>query len=68
MKKYILIFLVVVSFFNCNKEKIVAETNNLLNNETAYLKMSKLHNPYGDGTACEKIVKFIGASLCHRKI
>ncbi|APX98906.1 non-hydrolyzing UDP-N-acetylglucosamine 2-epimerase [Lacinutrix venerupis] len=42
-----------------NKEKIVKETNNLLNNEDAYLKMSKLHNPYGDGTACSKIVNFI---------
>ena len=39
--------------------KIVNETNNLLNNEEAYLKMSKLHNPYGDGTACSKIVNFI---------
>ncbi|WP_299883663.1 non-hydrolyzing UDP-N-acetylglucosamine 2-epimerase [uncultured Lacinutrix sp.] len=39
--------------------KIVNETNNLLNNEAAYLKMSKLHNPYGDGTACSKIVNFI---------
>lgn len=42
-----------------DKEKIVKETNNLLNKEEAYLKMSKLHNPYGDGTACSKIVSFI---------
>lgn len=42
-----------------DKEKIVKETNNLLNNEEAYLKMSKLHNPYRDGTACRKIVSFI---------
>ncbi|WP_044401321.1 non-hydrolyzing UDP-N-acetylglucosamine 2-epimerase [Lacinutrix sp. Hel_I_90] len=42
-----------------DKDKIVKETNNLLNNESAYLKMSKLHNPYGDGTACQKIVSFI---------
>ena len=42
-----------------DKEKIVKETNNLLNNEDAYLKMSKLHNPYGDGTACREIVNFI---------
>ena len=42
-----------------DKQKIINETNNLLNNEEAYLKMSKLHNPYGDGTACEKIVNFI---------
>ena len=42
-----------------DKNKIVNETNNLLKNEKAYLKMSKLHNPYGDGTACRKIVNFI---------
>jgi len=44
-----------------DKNKIVNETNNLLNNEEAYLKMSKLHNPYGDGTACKKIVNFISS-------
>lgn len=42
-----------------DKDKIVNETINLLNNEQAYSKMSKLHNPYGDGTACTKIVNFI---------
>lgn len=42
-----------------NKEKIVAETTNLLNNPEAYGKMGKLHNPYGDGNACEKVVKHI---------
>jgi len=26
-----------------------------------YNKMSKLHNPYGDGYACEKIVAFVDA-------
>lgn len=40
-------------------EKIVNETNNLLNNLEFYNKMSKLHNPYGDGNACERIVEFI---------
>jgi UDP-N-acetylglucosamine 2-epimerase (non-hydrolysing) len=24
-----------------------------------YRKMSELHNPYGDGKACRRIVKFI---------
>ena len=40
-------------------QKIVDETEQLLNNEALYHNMSKLHNPYGDGTACEKIVQFI---------
>ncbi len=40
-------------------EKIVSETNRLLNNNEFYNKMSLLHNPYGDGKACYKIVEFI---------
>jgi len=40
-------------------QKIINETEKLLNNKTLYNSMSKLHNPYGDGTACEKIVQFI---------
>jgi UDP-N-acetylglucosamine 2-epimerase (non-hydrolysing) len=42
-----------------NTNKIIEQTNKLLNNNDFYNKMSMLHNPYGDGTACEKIVKFI---------
>ncbi|WP_066222830.1 non-hydrolyzing UDP-N-acetylglucosamine 2-epimerase [Formosa haliotis] len=39
--------------------KIVNQANTLLNNKTFYNRMSTLHNPYGDGTACEKIVHYI---------
>lgn len=42
-----------------NKSKIVKETQELLNNSDKYKLMSALHNPYGDGKACEKIIKFI---------
>lgn len=42
-----------------NITKICAETQNLLDNPAAYKAMSTLHNPYGDGTACQKIVNFI---------
>lgn len=42
-----------------DKEKIVSETNKLLSDDLFYNKMSLLHNPYGDGLACDKIVKFI---------
>lgn len=38
--------------------KIMAEVSNLLENRKAYEKMSKAVNPYGDGHACERIVKF----------
>lgn len=42
-----------------NTDKIITEANKLLNNEAAYNSMSMLHNPYGDGKACNKIVEFI---------
>lgn len=40
-------------------DSIVNESLDLLNNPERFEKMSKLHNPYGDGKACERIVSFI---------
>ena len=42
-----------------NEEIIVSEALNLLNNKYDFDKMSKLHNPYGDGLASNRIVEFI---------
>jgi UDP-N-acetylglucosamine 2-epimerase (non-hydrolysing) len=42
-----------------NKKAIVEKSLELLNNADLYRKMSELHNPYGDGKACRRIVKFI---------
>jgi len=42
-----------------NTEKIVNETEKLLTDYTHYERMTKLHNPYGDGKACERIVQFM---------
>ncbi len=39
--------------------KIVFECQLLLNDNNHYQKMSSLHNPYGDGKACERIVNYI---------
>ena len=39
--------------------KIVSEATELLNNKNKYQNMSALHNPYGDGNACARIVEFI---------
>lgn len=39
-----------------NKDLIIKETIDLLDNHTRFHRMSELHNPYGDGLACEKIV------------
>lgn len=38
---------------------IVAEVSNLIENEAIYEKMSKSHNPYGDGQASQRIVETI---------
>ncbi|SHI94685.1 non-hydrolyzing UDP-N-acetylglucosamine 2-epimerase [Aquimarina spongiae] len=42
-----------------DKEKIVAEAQRLLKDSKSYESMSKLHNPYGDGKACQRIVEYI---------
>lgn len=40
-------------------EKIISETISLLEDEQKFKKMSELHNPYGDGNACARIVQTI---------
>lgn len=42
-----------------NKEKIVSEANKLLNDPQEYERMGKLHNPYGDGNACSRVINYI---------
>ncbi|WP_445958149.1 non-hydrolyzing UDP-N-acetylglucosamine 2-epimerase [Yeosuana sp.] len=42
-----------------NKEAIFKEANRLLNDNEAYISMSRLHNPYGDGKASSRIVNYI---------
>ncbi len=42
-----------------DRQKIVSEAESLLHDANRYQSMSALHNPYGDGKACEKIVNFI---------
>ena len=42
-----------------NENLIVSKALDLLKNESNFVKMSKLHNPYGDGLASKRIVEFI---------
>ena len=42
-----------------NEELIVSKVLDLLNNKDNFEKMSKLHNPYGDGKASQIIVDFM---------
>jgi UDP-N-acetylglucosamine 2-epimerase (non-hydrolysing) len=48
-----------VKLVGTSKETIITEAQKLLDDENEYNKMSKAHNPYGDGKACERIVEFI---------
>ena len=42
-----------------NTNTIIKEAQELLENSEKYKSMSSLHNPYGDGKACERIVEFM---------
>jgi UDP-N-acetylglucosamine 2-epimerase (non-hydrolysing) len=46
-----------VKLVGSNKKNIVKEVQYLLDNPKAYQDMSRSHNPYGNGTACKKILK-----------
>ena len=48
-----------VKLVGTNAQRIISETNNLLDNQQAYEIMTKAHNPYGDGKACERIINFM---------
>ncbi len=48
-----------VKLVGTKKEKIIEEIQILLDKKEIYEKMSKAYNPYGNGKACQKIVKFI---------
>lgn len=48
-----------VKLVGTDYDKIVSEVSSLIDDETAYEKMSKAVNPYGDGLACRRIVEII---------
>jgi len=47
-----------VKLVGVDSDLIFNEAQKLLANPQAYEKMSKAHNPYGDGKACQRIVDF----------
>lgn len=49
----------VLKIVGTDFEKIVTETNRLLNNREIYNEMTQLKNPYGDGQASHRIVDII---------
>ena len=42
-----------------DEEKIINNTSKLLEDSDFYNQMKELHNPYGDGKACERIISFM---------
>jgi len=48
-----------VKLVGTDPQKIIEEAQRLLDDTVEYEKMSKAHNPYGDGKACNKIIDFI---------
>lgn len=48
-----------VKLVGTDTQKIISEAQLLLDSPEAYLAMAKAHNPYGDGKACERVIKFL---------
>jgi len=48
-----------VKLVGANKNAIIKETARLIEDPDVYAAMSKAHNPYGDGNACDRIVEVI---------
>ena len=44
-----------------NKERIVSEVSRLIDDKAHYIKMSKSHNPYGDGNSSKMIMDILRA-------
>ncbi|MEN2712060.1 non-hydrolyzing UDP-N-acetylglucosamine 2-epimerase [Sphingomonas sp. NPDC092331] len=50
-----------VRLVGANRERIIANVSELLDNEASYVAMARAHNPYGDGQACARILAALGA-------
>lgn len=48
-----------VMLVGANRERVENGVSTLLDNQAIYEKMSKAVNPYGDGSACHRIVDFL---------
>ena len=49
-----------VRLVGANRERIIANVAELIENEASYKQMSRAHNPYGDGKACSRIIDVLG--------
>jgi UDP-N-acetylglucosamine 2-epimerase (non-hydrolysing) len=51
-----------VKLVGTDERRIVAEATRLLDDEAEYTRMTRVHNPYGDGTACDQIAQVLAAA------
>lgn len=52
-----------VKLVGTDRNKIVKEITSLIENKKIYQRMSRAHNPYGDGKACLRILKYMVEKL-----
>lgn len=52
-----------VKLVGADFDKITANVSELLDNSSAYDTMAQAVNPYGDGRACERIIRFVKESI-----
>jgi UDP-N-acetylglucosamine 2-epimerase (non-hydrolysing) len=54
-----------VRLVGANETRIVDAVTLLLSDDDAYRRMSRAHNPYGDGRACGRILAFLKSRFSH---
>ena len=52
-----------VKLVGTDERQIVAEAARLLDDEREYTRMTRVHNPYGDGRACERIAQVLATAM-----
>ena len=48
-----------VRLVGAHRQRIIDQVSQLLEDEASYRAMSRAHNPYGDGQACERIISVL---------
>jgi UDP-N-acetylglucosamine 2-epimerase (non-hydrolysing) len=52
-----------VKLVGTDERRIVAEATRLLDDQAEYARMTRVHNPYGDGTACAQIAQVLATAM-----
>ena len=46
-----------------DEDRVLEETTRLLDDEDAYSRIMRVHNPYGDGPICQRIAGILSRSF-----